>query len=133
MSITIFGTHFECKQCSLKGPLIVGFVATALVAFSFLSALVSAQPRPPFYGVYALVNGKLREIPEATYLGGGATDQRVPEVQFSFPVTLSEPPKARFSTGRIAFVVFDRNLASFAPASATILIVGQVVTIRQLN
>lgn len=89
-------------------------IGLAVIASSHASSVL-AQQRPQSYGVYALVNGRLIDLPEAYYsrsLNDRVADLAAPDETAN---VLHDPPGVTFATGRISFVFFDRAAALGVP------------------
>ena len=76
-------------------------------------------PLPTAYGVYAVSNGQLYEL-EA--LPGRVPDQRV---SISAPVMAQS--RTSLADGRIAFIVFRRDVAMSAPDRITVRVIAKVM------
>jgi hypothetical protein len=85
----------------------------------------SAQPQSPGfplptdYGVYAISNGQLYEL-EA--LRGRVPDQRV-----SISAPVKTPSRTLLADGRIAFIVFRRDVATSAPDRISVRVIAKVL------
>ena len=76
-------------------------------------------PLPTDYGVYAISNGQLYEL-EA--LRGRVPDQRV-----SISAPVKTPSRTMLADGRIAFIVFRRDVATSAPDRISVRVIAKVL------
>lgn len=76
-------------------------------------------PLPSVYGVYAESEGKLYALEPLAI--------RVPDPRVAISAVISSPSRVTLPSGRIAFVVYRRDLASAAPDSAFVRVVARVM------
>jgi hypothetical protein len=74
---------------------------------------------PTSYGVYAVNGGKLIEL--------GALPIRVPDPRIAISAIISKPSAATIPNGKLAFVVFRRDLMSSAPDMVSVRVVARVM------
>ena len=84
-----------------------------------LSSQSTGLPLPNVYGVYAVNDGQLHELEP---LVGRVPDQRV---FMSTPIRT--PSRTTLPDGRIAFIVYRRDVASSAPDRVTVRVIAKVV------
>jgi hypothetical protein len=88
-------------------------------------AQAPAFPIPTVYGVYAVSNGQL--------VGLEPLPIRVPDQRVAISGTFAKPSSTKLPDGRIAFVVFRRDLVTNAPEKASVRIVARVVRALAFN
>jgi hypothetical protein len=76
-------------------------------------------PLPTVYGVYAISNGQLYEL---EVLPGRVPDQRV-----SISAPVKTPSRTLLADGRIAFIVFRRDVATSAPDRMSVRVIAKVL------
>jgi hypothetical protein len=76
-------------------------------------------PLPTVYGVYAVSNGQLYELE--------ALPGRVPDQRVSISAPVKTPSRTLLADGRIAFIVFRRDLATSAPDRITVRVIAKVM------
>jgi hypothetical protein len=76
-------------------------------------------PVPSEYGAYALSNGQLIELDPLA--------MKIPDPRVAISPAISAPSRTHLPAGKLAFVVFRRDLANSAPDSVAIRVVAQVV------
>ena len=76
-------------------------------------------PLPGFYGVYAVGNGELYEL--------DALPGKVPDQRIFMSAVMSRPSRTIIPNGRIAFVAFRRDLATNAPARASVRVIARIL------
>jgi hypothetical protein len=81
--------------------------------------LVLGFPLPSVYGVYGVSDGKLTELESFPI--------KVPDQRVAISAMISKPSATTFPNGRLAFVVFRRDLVMNAPEKATTRVVARVV------
>jgi hypothetical protein len=74
---------------------------------------------PTVYGVYALSEGKLLQLESLPI--------KVPDPRVAISAMISKPSPTTIQGGKIAFVVFRRDLVSSAPDKVSIRVVARVV------
>ena len=84
-----------------------------------LSSQSTGFPLPNVYGVYAVNDGQLHELEP---LVGRVPDQRV---FMSTPIRT--PSRTTLPDGRIAFIVYRRDVASSAPDRVTVRVIAKVM------
>jgi hypothetical protein len=75
-------------------------------------------PVPSDYGVYALSEGKLREL--------DILPEQVPDKRVAMSTPVTQPSRTTLPSNRVKFIVYRRDLASNAPERVDIRIVAQV-------
>jgi hypothetical protein len=75
-------------------------------------------PLPSVYGVYAESEGKLYALEPLAI--------RVPDPRVAISAAISSPSRVTLPSGKIAFVVYRRDLASAAPDSVFVRVVARV-------
>jgi hypothetical protein len=75
-------------------------------------------PLPTVYGVYAISSGQLIELE--------ALPGRVPDQRVSVSAAISRASRTTLPDGRLAFVVFRRDMASNAPERAQVRVVAKI-------
>jgi hypothetical protein len=76
-------------------------------------------PLPSIYGVYAVSEGKLYELEPLA--------MKVPDPRVAISAMVSSPSRVTVPNGKLAFVVYRRDLVSSAPDSVSIRIVARVM------
>lgn len=76
-------------------------------------------PLPSIYGVYAVSEGKLYALEALT--------MRVPDPRVAISAMISSASRVTVPNGKLAFVIYRRDLASSAPDSVAIRIVARVM------
>jgi hypothetical protein len=76
-------------------------------------------PLPSVYGVYIESEGKLYALEPLAI--------RVPDPRVAISAVISSPSRVTLPSGRIAFVVYRRDLAASAPDSALVRVVARVM------
>ena len=104
----------------LRRNIDVQYMAAPLVLLlglllAFLPA-IAADPKPQFFGVYAVNGGRLTEL-----LPPEGRQQYEPG-----DVTITDPAKAHFSDGKISFLVYRRDVTTSAPEFVNVLIEARV-------
>jgi hypothetical protein len=74
---------------------------------------------PTSYGVYVVNAGKLIEL--------GTLPIKLPDPRIAISAIISKPGAATIPNGKLAFVVFRRNLVSSAPDTVSVRVVAQVM------
>jgi hypothetical protein len=75
-------------------------------------------PVPSDYGVYALTEGKLREL--------DILPEQVPDKRVAMSTPVTQPSRTTLASNRVKFIVYRRDLASNAPERVDIRTVAQV-------
>jgi hypothetical protein len=78
----------------------------------------SGLPLPSTYGVYAVSNGNLKELQPLPI--------RAPDPRIQLSAEIRQPSSSVLPDGRIAFVVFQRELLNRAPEKVAVRIVARV-------
>ena len=81
-------------------------------------ASVREFPLPGVYGVYALSNGELHELE--------ALPGRVPDQRVFMSTAINSPSRTLLPDGRLAFVLYRRDLAADAPERVSVRVVAKV-------
>jgi hypothetical protein len=76
-------------------------------------------PLPSIYGVYAESEGKLYALEPLA--------MRVPDPRVAISAMISSPSQVTIPSGKIAFIVYRRDLAASAPDSASVRIIARVM------
>ena len=76
-------------------------------------------PVPGEYGAYALSNGQLIEL--------DPLPMKIPDQRVAISPAISAPSRTHLPAGKLAFVVFRRDLANSAPDHVAVRVVAQVV------
>jgi hypothetical protein len=75
-------------------------------------------PLPTSYGVFAIDHGKLTNLQTLPI--------KVPDPRVGVSAIISAPSANTFDTGRLAFIIFRRDLIASAPAGATVRVIARV-------
>lgn len=78
----------------------------------------SGLPLPTSYGVYAVSNGVLSELETLPI--------RAPDPRIMLSAEITKPSTTLLPDGKVAFVVFRRDLVNSAPQKATVRVVARV-------
>lgn len=76
-------------------------------------------PLPSIYGVYALSEGKLYELEPLA--------MRVPDPRVAISAMISSPSQVTIPNGKLAFIIYRRDLVSSAPDNVSVRIVARVM------
>jgi hypothetical protein len=76
-------------------------------------------PLPSIYGVYAVNDGKLYALEPLA--------MRVPDPRVAISAMISSPSHVTIPNGKLAFVIYRRDLVSSAPDSVSIRVIARVV------
>src|SRR5262249_5477687 len=106
---TIVQGHRETEDTRPAVPLHLPVVATQLG---------SAFPRPTVYGVYALSDGQLYELE--------ALPGRVPDPKVFMSTPVKKASHTKLPDGRLAFVVYRRDIAASAPDRVQIRVIAKI-------
>jgi hypothetical protein len=82
-------------------------------------ASVREFPLPGVYGVYAVSNGELHELE--------ALPGRVPDPRVFMSTAINSPSRTLLPDGRLAFVLYRRDLAADAPERVSVRVVAKVI------
>jgi hypothetical protein len=80
---------------------------------------LSALPLPSVYGIYAVSNGELYELE--------ALPGRVPDPRVFMSTPVKTPSRAMLPDGRIAFILFRRDMTMNAPDRVAVRVIAKVM------
>jgi len=80
---------------------------------------LAALPIPSVFGVYAVSDGKLRDL--------GTLPFKVPDPRIAVSAMISHPSAATLPDGRLEFIAFQRDLTDNAPDRASVRVVARVM------
>ncbi len=86
---------------------------------------VPAFPLPSVYGVYAAGNGQLYELE--------ALPGRVPDQKVFMSTAIKTPSRTMLPDGRIAFIVYRRDIATSAPDRVQVRVIARIMRAMSFN
>jgi hypothetical protein len=105
--------------------------ATTVTANEAARATPTPAPGPPgvpvpsVYGVYAVHDNKLIELQEMA--------EHVPDKRIAISTPIGSPPRTTIPDGRISFVVFRRDMATFAASTADVRVIAKVARVTAFD